>query len=151
MGQYSPSVGARVAIHAPRIAPHPQLTGFNAPPGYETSVSIAPTRIQRLSSPYPGNCTSIHNGGVYFWDSFELRFTHSATHPKCFTVRVHSPTLITTSPPHLWTTAYKNANSLAFDTSSTRHAIVFRVQISATFINTALATASTVMETTIVH
>jgi hypothetical protein len=66
MGQYTPTVGARVSVHAPTTAPHPELTGFNAPPGFETSVSIAATRIQRLQAPYSGNCTSTNfsNGAI---------------------------------------------------------------------------------------
>ncbi len=33
MGQSTSTVGARITLHGPNDAPHPEITGFNAPPG----------------------------------------------------------------------------------------------------------------------
>ncbi len=51
-------VGARVSIHDPRNMPHPEIVGFNAPPGRETSVAVRAMHIQRLEPPYTSKCTS---------------------------------------------------------------------------------------------
>jgi hypothetical protein len=55
---HSASVGARISIHNPLNMPHPEITGFNAPPGHETSVAVRVMSVQRLKAPYTSNCTS---------------------------------------------------------------------------------------------
>jgi hypothetical protein len=51
-------VGARVSIHGPLNMPHPEIIGFNAPPGHETSVAVRAMRIHRLDAPFKTNCIS---------------------------------------------------------------------------------------------
>jgi hypothetical protein len=66
MGQSTSTVGARVILHGPNDAAHPENSGFNAPPGNKLVGQEPEFR----------NFTHLANNGIYF-----IEFVISRTNP----------------------------------------------------------------------
>ncbi|XP_042911558.2 acid-sensing ion channel 2-like [Parasteatoda tepidariorum] len=53
---FTPSVGLRVLIHDITEEPNPEEVGININPGFETSIALKQTVIERLPAPYRDRC-----------------------------------------------------------------------------------------------
>ncbi|XP_071965394.1 epithelial sodium channel subunit alpha-like [Antedon mediterranea] len=71
VGILSHDVGARVSVHAPNIAPHPEDTGIAIETGTSTSIGLRQNEITRLNGNY-GNCSDEQDKneeeGMYYYD-----------------------------------------------------------------------------------